>query len=307
VGWIVTVTRRQVLKTLGAACAAGAAPVAADARIHGPPADDAFGVLVDTAACIGCRKCEWACNQANHLPVQSLATFEDTSVFARHRRPDAAHYTVVNRFPAATPEAQPIHVKVQCMHCVDPACASACLVSALVKQPDGAVTYEPWRCMGCRYCMVACPFGIPAYEYHNPTTPRVRKCSFCHERVVREGRAPACVEICPTQCLTFGPRNELVRVAHRLIDAEPDRYENHVYGETEAGGGSWLYLASVSFEELAFPTLGESAPPQLTETLQHGLFRDFIPPLALFGVLGAIMALFRPESADTDSSEEERR
>ena len=301
------VTRRQVLKTLGAACAGGLAPGAADAETQGTTTANAFGVLVDTTACIGCRKCEWACNQANHLPVQPLETFEDTSVFSQHRRPDAAHYTVVNRFPAATPDAQPIHVKVQCMHCVDPACASACLVSAMVKQADGAVTYDPWRCMGCRYCMVACPFGIPAYEYHNPTTPKVRKCSFCHERVVREGRAPACVEICPPQCLTFGPREELVRVAHRLIDAEPDRYLNHVYGESEAGGGSWLYLASVPFDDLAFPALDNSAPPRLTETLQHGLFRDLIPPVTLFATLGAIMGLFRPGPPDDDSSEEKRR
>jgi hypothetical protein len=148
---------------------------------------------------------------------------------------------------------------------------------------------------------------MPAYEYHNPTTPRVRKCSFCHERVAREGRLPACVEICPTQCLTFGRRDELLRVAHRLIRGEPERYVHHVYGETEAGGSSWLYLAAVPFEELAFPTLGSEAPPRLTERLQHGLFKDFIPPISLFAVLGTIMALTRPASSEHDGGEGELR
>jgi formate dehydrogenase iron-sulfur subunit len=303
----VSFTRRGLLKAFGIACASGAASSAGDASTLEPGTDDGVGVLVDTTACIGCRKCEWACNQANDLPVEPLESFEDTSVFSEHRRPDANHYTVVNRFPGANPSAPPIHVKVQCMHCNDPACASACLVSALVKQADGAVTYEPWRCMGCRYCMVACPFGMPAYEYNNPTTPRVRKCSFCHQRVAEQGRLPACVEICPTQCLTFGQRDELLALAHRLIREQPDRYVDHVYGEAEAGGSSWLYLASIPFEQLSFPALDAAPPPRLTETLQHGLFRDFIPPVTLFAALGTIMALFRSDSSDADSSEEERR
>ena len=293
-------TRREILRTLGVACAGGIVPGATAAGNDQPAENGGFGVLVDTTACIGCRKCEWACNRANQLPAQPLETFEDVSVFAEHRRPDAAHYTVVNRFPAASAAAAPIHVKVQCMHCIEPACASACVVSALVKQADGAVTYDPWRCMGCRYCMVACPFGIPAYEYGNPTTPRVRKCGFCHDRVANERRLPACVEICPPQCLTFGPRDELLEIGHRLIRTQPERYVDRVYGETEAGGSSWLYLAGTRFDELAFPTLDPESPTHLTETLQHGLFRGFIPPLSLFAVLGTIMALNRPAASKDD-------
>ncbi len=302
-----TFTRRQLLRTVGAACAADIVPRGAAASNGESTADDSVGVLVDTTACIGCRKCEWACNRANQLPVQPLETFEDVLVFADDRRPDAAHYTVVNRFPGATPAAPPVHVKVQCMHCNEPACASACLVSALVKQANGAVTYDPWRCMGCRYCMVVCPFGVPAYEYHNPTTPRVRKCSFCHERVVNEGRLPACVEICPPQCLIFGQRAELLRLAHRRIRREPDRYVDHVYGETEAGGTSWLYLASTQFAELGFPTLSPQSPSHLTESLQHGLFRNFIPPLSLFAVLTAVMALTHPDATRDGSRDGEQR
>jgi Fe-S-cluster-containing dehydrogenase component len=292
---------------LGVTCAAGIVPRSTAAKDLEPTADDCVGVLVDTTACIGCRKCEWACNRANQLPDQPLEVFENVSVFASHRRPDATHYTVVNRFPGATPAAAPVHVKSQCMHCIEPACASACLVSALKKQTNGAVTYDPWRCMGCRYCMVVCPFGVPAYEYHNPTTPRVRKCSFCYARVTDEGRLPACVEVCPPQCLIFGGRDELLQLAHRRIRMDPDRYVDHVFGETEAGGTSWLYLASVPFPELLFPTLAPEAPSRLTESLQHGLFKDFIPPLSLFAVLAAVKALTRSQPTHDGFRDGEQR
>ncbi|MGE5235086.1 MAG: 4Fe-4S dicluster domain-containing protein [Acidobacteriota bacterium] len=258
---------------------------------------------MDTTKCIGCRKCEWACNQANGLPVQPLDSFEDTSVFAGMRRPDVGHYTVVNRFPGPAGSDRPLFVKVQCMHCDDPACASACLVSALEKGKDGAVTYTPWRCMGCRYCMVACPFQVPAYEYENAVDPRIRKCTFCSERVSQEGRVPACVEICPPQCLTFGKRSDLIGLAHRLIHNGPGSYVGALYGEKEVGGTSWLYLSSVPFPQIGFPPLGEAPPPRLTEAMQHGVFKDAIPPLALFGLLAGIMRLFRPE----DGGEEPRR
>jgi formate dehydrogenase iron-sulfur subunit len=298
-------TRRGFLASLGVAAGCTAVEtlrVAASSQ----GAINPYGVLVDTTACIGCRKCEWACNQANSLPAEPVETFEDRSVFTALRRPDAQHYTVVNRFPGANSGDRPLFVKVQCMHCTDPACCSACLVGALEKRPDGAVTYAPWRCMGCRYCMVVCPFQVPAYEYHNAIAPQVRKCSFCHERVADQGRVPACVEICPPQCLTFGRRGELLALARERIDSTGGgRYVRHVYGEREAGGTSWMYLASVEFSELGFPVLGDAAPPRLTESLQHGVFTGFVPPLALFAVLVAAMRLSRPgsggESAGTET------
>jgi formate dehydrogenase iron-sulfur subunit len=288
-------TRREVLASLGA-LAGG--PTAAAVEHGAPPrgAEGSYGVLVDTTACIGCRKCEWACNQANGLPVQSVETFEDRSVFAAMRRPDTQHYTVVNRFPGASRADRPSFVKAQCMHCQDPACCSACLVGALEKRPDGAVTYAPWRCMGCRYCMVVCPFQVPAYEYGNALAPQVRKCSFCHDRIAGTGKLPACVEICPPQCLTFGRRGELLELAHARIGSAGGRYVPHVYGEREVGGTSWLYLASAEFSELGLPVLGDAAPPRLTEALQHGVFKGFMPPLALFAVLVAAMHLSRPDA-----------
>jgi Fe-S-cluster-containing dehydrogenase component len=279
--------RRSFLRTAGAAGATLLAPGSAAARQATETSPDSVGVLVDTTLCIGCRKCEWACNGANDLPEASIEDFEDKSVFAAMRRPDGSRFTVVNRWGT---DKSPIWAKVQCMHCQDPACSSACIVTAFSRREDGAVVYDVSRCLGCRYCMVACPFQVPAYEWLDPLTPRVRKCTFCAERIA-EGEKPACVSVCPVECLTYGRREELVELAHGRIEAHPSRYVDHVYGEHEVGGTSWLYLAGVPFADLGFPELGSAPVPNVTETIQHSIFKNFFPPLALYAFLGQIMWL----------------
>ena len=176
------------------------------------------------------------------------------------------------------------------MHCNDPSCVSACIVGALTKDPKGPVIYDVDKCIGCRYCMVACPFQIPAYEYHNALTPHVRKCIFCFEQI-KDGGLPACAQICPMEVITFGKRSELLKLAKSRIKAEPGKYIDHIYGEHEVGGTSWMYIASDSFESIGFPKLGTKAPPRLTESIQHGLFQYFAAPIALFTALSAIMGL----------------
>jgi Fe-S-cluster-containing dehydrogenase component len=287
--------RRELLRWLGCAATGSIAARDCDGAEPAHSEVDPYAVLVDTTACIGCRKCEWACNRASGLPVDPLETFEDTTVFETMRRPNAGHYTVVNRFDGAPGSGQPLYIKVQCMHCNVPTCYSACLVTAFTKQADGAVTYDASRCMGCRYCMVSCPFQAPAYEYSNPLTPRVRKCTFCHQRVTEEGKVPACVEICPPQCLIFGRRSEVLELAHQRIAYGDGTYIDHVYGEREVGGTSWLYLSSVPFADLGFPVLGNEPPSRVTEGIQHGVFKAFLPPIALFTLLGGVMRLFRAQ------------
>ncbi len=303
-----TLDRRGFLKlaATGTAVAAGSLAAAEAGASTGASAHDAanaFGVLVDTTLCIGCRKCEWGCNQANDLPKRERADFDDKTVLETHRRPDVTAFTVVNRVAAPPEVRQAAFAKIQCMHCVHPACASACIVGALRKQPEGPVTYDAWKCIGCRYCMVACPFQIPAYEYSRALEPRVMKCSFCFDRIVKEGRQPSCIENCPEEALTFGRRDDLRALAHAKIAANPDRYLDHIYGESEVGGTSWMYLAGVDFARADLPPLDNQAPPVLTETIQHGVFKNFVPPVALYGLLGLVMLSHRRRDGETGEEE----
>jgi len=259
-----SIDRRTCLKSLAAGL--GLAPLASKVEAAGVRHSftgnpNRLGVLVDLSLCIGCRKCEWACNQANQPEKKPSSFFEDDSVFEERRRTHADTHTVVNRF--ASPESgKPVYVKRQCMHCDEPACASACLLQAFYKSDEGPVVYNPSLCMGCRYCMAACPFEAPAYQYENAFTPQVTKCTLCYDRV-RGGGVPACVEVCPVEALTFGKREELLKIAHQKIWSQPDRYVDHVYGEKEVGGTSWLYISSVPFAELGFRTdLGTTPVPE---------------------------------------------
>jgi Fe-S-cluster-containing dehydrogenase component len=229
-----------------------------------------MGVLHDTVRCIGCRRCEAACNTVNQLPPPT-EPFDNLAVLEKKRRTSAGAYTVVNRFgEAPTSESAPLagtppaYVKKQCNHCLEPACASACFVKAFTKTPEGAVVYNAKVCVGCRYCMIACPFEIPAYEYDNALTPEVTKCTLCHPRVVK-GQLPGCIEACPTEALIFGQRDDLLTMARRRIARHPDQYVDHIYGEREMGGTSWLYISGEPFETLGMRTdLGTTSAPKLT-------------------------------------------
>jgi formate dehydrogenase iron-sulfur subunit len=258
------VSRRSFLKLAGVAGATAlAGPASATAATPAAAAEDAVGVLVDTTLCIGCRSCEAACSEANHLPEPVM--FGDEAVFAKPRTTSASTYTVVNRYANPKDASTPRFIKTQCLHCVQPACASACPANALRKTADGPVTYDAGRCLGCRYCMVACPFEIPKFQYER-VVPTVQKCSFCSSRQ-RQGKPPACVEACPAGTLTFGKRRDLLETARTRIYQKPDQYVHQVYGEQEAGGTSWLYISDVPFDKLGLRThVGTTAYPELTRS-----------------------------------------
>lgn len=297
------IQRREFLK-IGTAAAVSLIPQISLAETETCHTDynNTFGVLVDTTVCIGCRKCESACNEQNKLTTLDNRHFEDKSVFAEKRRPSENAFTVVNAFDNHQDVHGLSYLKVQCLHCNDPACVSACIVGALSKCEHGPVTYDASKCIGCRYCMVACPFQIPAYEYHNALDPRVMKCTFCTERV-HDGQRPACVEACPEEAMTFGKRGDLITLAHSKIKKHPERYVDHVYGEHEVGGTSWMYLASVDFKETCLPQLSGEPIPEKTENIQHGIFKYFMPPLALYGLLGLVMHSLRSDPDREEVSE----
>jgi formate dehydrogenase iron-sulfur subunit len=187
-------------------------------------------LLVDITKCIGCRSCEQACREAHGQPKEQPAKLTATS------------FTVIE-------DHGDKFVRRMCQHCQQPACASACLVGALEKSPLGPVTYNEKKCMGCRYCMLACPYQVPKYEW-SKLAPYMRKCDMCYERV-RAGQKTVCAEACPAEATVFGARSELLREARKRMDENP-AYVRHVYGESELGGTSLLYLSDVPFEKLGF-------------------------------------------------------
>jgi formate dehydrogenase iron-sulfur subunit len=211
------------------------------------------GLLIDTTRCIGCRGCQVACKSWNELPAEKTS-FSDSGSNPRYL--DANNFTRV-LFRESTAPGGAVRwsfVKRQCMHCLEPACASACPVGALVKLDDGPVVYRDDRCIGCRYCMLACPFQIPKYEWGS-RVPYVRKCTLCADRLAL-GKEPACVATCAGGALLFGDRDKLLAEAHRRIESKPGHYAPEVYGEKSAGGTSVLYLAAIPLQELGLENRG---------------------------------------------------
>jgi Fe-S-cluster-containing dehydrogenase component len=296
--------RRDFLKTAAigvSAATLGASSVKGADKIL---SEDRIGVLVDTDVCVGCRHCEWACRVAHDLPTPDLDNYADNSVFKEYRRTDSTSLTVVNEFENEKNPLLPIHVKFQCMHCERPACVSACIVGALSKLEDGSVVWDDSKCIGCRYCMVACQFQIPTYDYNKSIDPHIRKCDLCYDRR-KDGKLPACVDICPNEVLLFGKRTELLRIAKNRIKRKSDVYVDHIYGEQEIGGTSWMYLATKNFDKLKMPTLGVNPAPGTSESIQHGIFAYFVPPVTLYALLGIIMWITkRSKEEDIEDSHE---
>ena len=246
--------------------------------------DYQFGLLFDATECIGCGNCYEACKKQNHL----VTTNKD---FLKDHLSDKT-YTVVEEYGDT-------YARKMCMHCLEPACASVCPVGAFEKTELGPVLYNADKCIGCRYCMVACPFQVPAFQFEAALMPDIMKCDFCFDRQ-KNGELPACVEICPVEALTYGKRKDLIEVARDRIKRRPDRYVNHILGENEVGGTSWLYLAGQDFSNFDFPKLGSDQAPGVTESIQHGIFAYFIPPLALYALLGGIMWINKNKSKDEE-------
>lgn len=209
-------------------------------------------ILIDITRCVGCEECVLACKEENDLGPDRLRPGQQ-----------AVDGLSATRFSTILRQPGDHFVRQQCRHCLEPACVSACLVGAMQKTPEGPVIYDTELCMGCRYCLLACPYGIPRYEW-DASAPLVGKCTMCYSRI-REGREPACVEACPEDALIFGERDDLLAEAHARIAAHPDRYMDHVFGETEVGGTSVLYVADISLGFLAWAeNLGDEDLPHLS-------------------------------------------
>jgi len=222
----------------------------------------AKGVLVDITRCIDCESCVVACRLYNGLDADTKGGAKPRQTGKNELAPN--RWTVV-RDNHVQKDGKTVRrfVKQQCFHCVEPACASACFARAIQKTPEGPVVYNEKLCVGCRYCMIACPFGILRFEWDKPF-PRVLKCQMCLSRVA-DNQMPACASVCPTRAIVFGEREQIVQEANKRIAAKPGLYINQVYGAKEAGGTSWLYISDVPFEQLGFKTnVPEKPIPEYT-------------------------------------------
>ena len=239
-------------------------------------------VLVDLTRCTGCRSCQVACKAWNDNRGEitlCLGCYDNPPSLS------ADTWSII-RFNEKEQDGK-LHwtfAKQQCMHCEEPACVSVCPVGALTKQSNGAVVYDDTKCFGCRYCMMACPFRVPTFQWDTPL-PLIRKCTFCADRQGVD-LEPACVKACPTDALQYGDRGSLVVAAHARIRNRPDKYVNHVYGEHEVGGTAWMYISAVPFEDLGFPTLDDEPNAQNSEAAMVAT------PGVIVGAVGILSGIY---------------
>jgi formate dehydrogenase beta subunit len=276
-----SVDRRAFFKIAAAAGAAATVPKVASARTRPVVPKDAVGLLYDATKCIGCKACVVACKEANDLPADPTGR-----PGGLYDAPTDLSGSTKNLIRLAKKGNETSFMKSQCMHCVDPACVNACMMGSLAKREMGIVTWKPDKCIGCRYCAMACPFQVPKFEWSS-RNPRVVKCELCAHRMAFGG--PACAAVCPRKAVIFGKRDELLAEAKKRIQDNPQRYVPKVYGETDGGGTQCLYLSHIPFEDLGLPVLGEDGVPDLQQTIQHGLYKGFVAPAALYGILGFVV------------------
>lgn len=217
--------------------------------------------LVDTTKCIGCRGCQIACKQWNQNLTDKTTM---GSTFTNPPNLNSKTYTNIAFFESEQNGTLSWNfARNGCFHCKKPACVSVCPVEALVKTPEGPIIYREPRCIGCRYCMLACPFNIPKYEWEK-VSPRIQKCNFCYDRLLA-GMIPACAKSCPTGTITFNDSIEKnLQEAKKRIAEHPGEYHNHIYGEKEAGGTSVLLLSALPLDQIGHAKVSDQVLPDLT-------------------------------------------
>lgn len=322
------IKRRDFLKAVGG----GALLVASGSAVARPnkePPPNAVGMLYDATLCIGCKACVDACKTANNMPPELSA---DNALWDAAIDLSPKTLNVIKAYTNGTAQQKDREIdgysfiKRHCMHCVDASCVSVCPVSAMRKDPvTGIVSHHPEACIGCRYCVLACPYNVPKYELDNPFG-QIRKCQLCAPRLA-EGKLPACVEVCPTGASLFGTREEMLAEAKRRVDLKPGevysyprmtldapyrhekpapQYQPHVFGEKEGGGTQVLMVAGVPFDKLGLPALPERSYASRSETVQHAIYKGMIGPGLLFA--GLLFAAYRTAHGDEkDKGDDNKR
>ena len=287
----------------GAALAASDAEAFTLARPTRELSPDAVGILYDSTLCIGCKMCVAACGVMHKMPAAVRKPGDPEEL-------DGRTLTVIKTYAHGSGKVKDretdgfAFLKRQCLHCADPTCVSVCPVSAMQKDPvTGIVTNNPDACMGCRYCSYACPFGVPQFDLTG-AYGRINKCDMCVD-LQRQGKVPACADVCPTGATLFGKVADLQAEADRRLSLAPGmpyvfprgklgdarkrkhpgriaKYQPQTYGLEEGGGTQVRYLAGVSFEKLGLPKLPSHSAAAVSEGVQHTLYRSFAAPITLF-------------------------
>jgi Fe-S-cluster-containing dehydrogenase component len=283
--------RRDALKVLGSG-AAGTAALLTHGEAHATgqnrpiaPDRDAVGMLYDATICTGCKACVSACTTANGLVPDTVLS---NGLWQMPQDLNAQTKNII-KLAKGEETAEISYVKRQCMHCLEPACVSGCPFGALLKRAsDGVVTWDADRCIGCRYCEVACPFEVPKFEWAN-FNPRIVKCELCAHRLA-DGGQPACTDVCPTHAVIFGHRDVLLTEAKARITAAPGKYfEDRVYGEKDGGGTQVLYLSALPFTALGLPKLSEESVAAYGSKVHGVLYKWLALPLTLYVFLAAFI------------------
>jgi formate dehydrogenase beta subunit len=285
------ISRRQVLLGIvgvGGGVAASLVPTASaeEHPAHPVAPPDAVAMLYDNTICTGCKACMMACNDANGLPSDTSLSKEGLWDMPADLNSKTKNIIKLYEEPDGTGFA---FVKKQCMHCLDPACVAGCPFGALKKSEWGAVTWESSRCIGCRYCEVACPFNVPKFEW-DKWNPKIVKCEFCFDQRLKENQQPACTGVCPTGAVIFGKRVDLLAKAKERIATSPEKYfEKRVYGEHEAGGTQVLYLSNVAFDKIGLPKLGSTSLAHYATKVTSVIYKWLSGPILAAVVLGAVI------------------
>ncbi|MGQ9555591.1 MAG: 4Fe-4S dicluster domain-containing protein [Anaerolineae bacterium] len=200
--------------------------------------DVRMSALYDMSKCVGCRACQMACKRWNKLPTES--TYQ-SGLYESPRDMSAKTYTLIKLAQLSTEgERNWSFCKYQCMHCTDASCVNVCPTGAAAHRGEYVMIDQNW-CIGCGYCVMACPFG--AVHLGKPEKGSARKCTFCFDRIT-VGQIPACIQACPAGALDYGERSEMLTKAKaRVATLQGQGHSGaQVYGEREVRGTGWIYV-----------------------------------------------------------------